>query len=74
MWATILGICRTFNVTPEYALYEMSYQNAIMYARAVPMPYDKSEDADKPLFDESLDACNPANFEDFDNEEIVRAI
>jgi hypothetical protein len=60
------------NVTPEYALYEISYQNAIMYARAVPMPNDKSE-SDRPVYDESLDACNPANFEDFDNEEIVRA-
>lgn len=58
-------------MTPEYALYEMSYQNAIMYARALPMPFDKNE-TDRPLFDESLDACNPANFENFDNEEIVR--
>ena len=42
-----------------------------MYTSALPMPYDKSDD--RPAFDESLDACNPTNFEDFDNEEIVRA-
>ena len=59
-------------MTPEYALYEISYQNAIMYSRAMPMPNDKSEGADKPLFDESLDACDPTNFEDFETEEIVR--
>lgn len=35
------------------------------------MPYDKSEDEDKPLFDESKDACDPANFEDFEEEEKV---
>lgn len=35
------------------------------------MPFDKNE-TDRPLFDDSLDACNPANFENFDNEEIVR--
>ena len=38
----------------------------------MPMPYDKSEDADKPIFDETKDMCDPANFEDFDEEEVVR--
>lgn len=35
-----------------------------MYSRVVPMPHDKNED-DKPLFDDSLDACNPDNFDKF---------
>ena len=54
-------------------LYEISYLNAIMYSRAVPMPNDKSE-VDRPLFDESKDACNLNLFtnETFENEEIVR--
>ena len=28
-----------------------------MYSRVVPMPHDKSDEDEKPLFDESLDAC-----------------
>lgn len=50
----------------------MSYINAIMYSRTVPMPGDKDEDADKPLYDDSKDANNPDNFNDFDDEEVVR--
>lgn len=33
---------------------------------------DDEKDEDAPLFDESKDMNNPDNFEDFDNEEIVR--
>lgn len=67
-----MGIAKNFNVTANYALYEISYVNAIMYSHAVPMPYDEDDDA--PLFDESKDACNPANFanDNFVDEEIVR--
>lgn len=51
----------------------MSYINAIMYSRAVPMPGDKDENDDKPLYDDSKDANNPDNFKDFTgDEEIVR--
>lgn len=68
----MLGIAKNFNVTAEYALYEISYVNAIMYSHAVPMPFDEDDDA--PLYDDSKDACNPANFakENFEDEEIVR--
>lgn len=60
-------------MSEKYALYEMSYINAIMYSRAVPMPGDKDENADKPLYDDSKDANNPDNFKDFTgDEEIVR--
>lgn len=67
-----MGIAKNFNVTAEYALYEISYVNAIMYSHAVPMPFDEDDDA--PLFDESKDACIIANFanELFEDEEIVR--
>ena len=60
-------------MTDKQALYDISYKNAIMYSRAMPMPNDKSED--KPIYDDSLDANNPDNFNkfnDFDEEEIVR--
>ena len=64
-----------FGLTAREALYDISYKNAIMYSRAMPMPNDETED-DKPLFDESLDANNPDNFNkfnDFEDEEVVKA-
>ncbi len=45
-----------------------------MYSRVMPMPNDKSE-KDAPIYDDSLDANNPDNFNkfnDFEEEEIVR--
>lgn len=44
-----------------------------MYSRAVPMPGDVSED-DAPLYDETKDANNPDNFEDFEEEIDVKSI
>jgi hypothetical protein len=32
---------------------------------------DKSE-SNRPVFDESLDACDPKNFEDFEDEKVIR--
>ena len=64
-----------FGMTAKEALYDISYKNVIMYSRAMPMPNDETED-DKPLFDESLDANNPDNFNkfnDFEDEEVVKA-
>jgi hypothetical protein len=58
---------------PREALYDISYINAVMYSRAVPLMGDETED-DTPEFDESLDANNPDNFDKFSNfedEEIV---
>ena len=73
IWATVLGIARTLGVTEKYALYDISYVNAIMYSRAMPMPGDKGENGNAPLYDGSKDANNPENFTDFtDDEEIVR--
>lgn len=45
-----------FCISPEAVLYDMSYANCIMYSKACPQPFDKGED--KPIFDESKDACN----------------
>lgn len=64
-----------FGMTDKEALYDISYKNAIMYSRAMPMPNDETEDENQPLFDESLDANNPDNFNkfnDFEDEEVVR--
>ena len=63
-----------FGMTAKEALYDISYKNAIMYSRAMPMPNDETED-DQPLYDDSLDANNPDNFNkfnDFEDEEVVR--
>ena len=73
IWATVLGIARTLGVTEKYALYDISYVNAIMYSRAMPMPGDKGENGNAPLYDGSKDANDPENFKDFtDDEEAVR--
>lgn len=53
-------------------MYEISYTNAILYSKATPMYGDKSDDENKPLFDETKDANNPDLFNDFENEEVVR--
>lgn len=69
----MLGVAKIFGMTDKQVLYDMSYKNALMYSKVLPLPYDKNED--RPLFDESLDANNPANynkFKDFEGEEIVR--
>ena len=73
IWATVLGIARTLGVTEKYALYDISYVNAIMYSRAMPMPGDKGENGNAPLYDGSKDANDPENFKDFtDDDEVVR--
>jgi len=38
------------------------------------MPGDTDEKSDKPLYDDTLDANNPANFEDFEDEIDVKEI
>ncbi len=65
IWATVLGIARTLGVTEKYALYDISYVNAIMYSRAMPMPGDKAENDNTPLYDGSKDANDPREFQGF---------
>lgn len=57
-------------VTPDYALYKMSFTNLIMYGAAIPMYDDEKED--QPEFDKSLDANDPSNFSEDEDEIIVR--
>ena len=75
IWATVLGIAKMFGLTEREALYGISYKNAIMYSRAMPMPNDETED-EQPPYDDGLDANNPDNyskFNGFEDEEVVRA-
>lgn len=66
----MLGIVKTFGVTEKYALYDISFTNALLYSRAIPLPGDGKGDSEQaPLYDESKDACNPDNFKDEFNDE-----
>ena len=53
------------NTTPDYVLYEVSYENLLMYGYAVPS-YD-DEEAEE--WGDRLDANNPYNFNDNADEE-----
>ena len=53
------------NTTPEYVLYEMSYENLILFSHAVPV-YDDEKEVE---WDDSIDANNPDNFNDNNDEE-----
>ena len=64
----MLGIAKIFGTTPEYALHEISYTNAIMFSRAVPLPGDDSDDENAPLFDASKDACEDIDLESTEHE------
>lgn len=70
IWATVLGISKTFGVTPEYALHGISYANVIMYSHAIPIPDDGEDDA--PLYDENKDACADIDLNNND-EEIIKS-
>ena len=69
IWATVLGISKTFGVTPEYALHGISYANVIMYSHAIPIPGDDDE---APLYDDSKDACADIDLND-NEEEIIKS-
>lgn len=67
-------MAKIFGITDKQVLYDISYKNALMYSRAMPLPYDKNDGG--PLYDDRLDANNPDNFNRFNNfegeEETVR--
>lgn len=60
----ILGWAKTLNTTPEYVLYEISYANLVLYTKATPYYDDEKDD-----WDDSIDANNPDNFSN-NNEEV----
>lgn len=63
----IYGWARLLNTTPGNILYEMSYENLLMYSYAAPSYDDEGEEE----WDESLDANNPDNFNDNEEEEYI---
>ena len=60
-------------MTVSQALYDISYVNAIMYSKTIPSIGSKTEANDQPLYDDSLDANDVTKFNDFENEQIVKA-
>lgn len=68
-----MGICKNLGVSEKYALYDISFLNALMYSYVIPIAggsvNKQQEGDDAPLFDESKDACDPANFKNSDLEE-----
>ena len=57
------------NLTPDYVLHKMTYQNVMLYAHATPT-YDPEEEKDKNV----PDANDPSLFVDAPDEEIVTCI
>lgn len=50
-------------MTPDYVLYEMSYENLTLYTAATPQYDDEKDD-----WNPALDANNPDNFKDFEED------
>lgn len=64
----IAGFAKEFGMTLDEVLYEISYSNLTLYSASLPH-YDDIEDE----WDDSIDACNPNNIhDDDDDEEYVR--
>lgn len=64
---------KTLGMTTKQILYDISYMNAIMYSRTVPVYESKTEEKeDKLPYDDALDANDVSKFNDFEDEEIVR--
>lgn len=73
IWATVLGIAKTFGVTPEYALHGISYANVVLYSHSIPIPGEDSDNKnndDAPLYDDSKDACQDIDLTGIDEETI----
>ncbi len=58
----MLGWAKNLNATPSQILYDISYENLVMYTKATPY-YDDVKDE----WDDALDANNPDNFKNIDS-------
>lgn len=56
----VIGMCKEMAATPDYILYEMTYENLLLYSYAIPV-YDPDDD-----WDEGVNANNPDNFKKMD--------
>lgn len=64
----ILGWAKNLNMKPSEVLYDVSYENLLLYSKATPCYDDVKDD-----WDDSIDANDPGNFnkkQDNDEEEV----
>ena len=66
-WSIIIGWAKNIGATPEEILYDYSYANLSLYSAATP----QFDDEQPPKWDAKLDANNPENFTDDEDEEEV---
>lgn len=52
------GVCKSYNLTFDYVIHELSYENLMMYSAVLPT-YESPKDKNK----EVVDADDPANRE-----------
>lgn len=57
----IAGFVKTFNVTIDYALYDISYANMLLYMSTIPDYHMKTDKDGKKKNQEHIDADDPAN-------------
>ena len=60
VWAIIAGVVKSFGVTFETALYDMSYVNVVMYMRTLP-DYSATKDKKGKEGKEVINADDPRN-------------
>lgn len=57
IWALVLGMVKLLGVSPDYVLWEMSWENLVLYSHACPA-YGRVDDGG---WDTSKDANDPVN-------------
>lgn len=60
IWSVVAGVVKGFNVSFEYALYDLSYQNMILYTATLPT-YDSKEKKNRGGKQERIKADDPRN-------------
>ena len=60
----IYAWAQMFHTTPDYILHGISYQNLLLYNKAIPT-YNTDPKKEEKEWDDRLDANNPDNFNDF---------
>lgn len=61
IWAVVTSTVKTFGVSFDYALYEMSYANSVLYSASLPSYIPKEENGNAGRKGEVIDADDPAN-------------
>lgn len=62
IWAVVAGTAKTFGLTFDYVLHEISYANCILYGASLPTYESKKKD-EKKKDEEVIKADDPSNKE-----------